>query len=155
MADGEQVADYVGSVLESPLAVSRLSDLLVARLARIRTIPGDVQAAVGRIVAHGGRSEVSAVASSVGVTRQHLARRFADYVGVGPKTLSRVMRLREAIRAARAARINWAAVAPDLGYSDQSHLVASSGRSPASPPPAGPPPTGPIPNLQAGGAWIR
>lgn len=122
--DGGQVSDYVGSALDSPLAVSRLADVLMARLERTRPIPTDVQAAVGRIVARGGRSEVSSVASSLGVSRQHLARRFADYVGVTPKTLSRVMRLREAIRAARADRINWAAVAADLGYSDQSHLVA-------------------------------
>lgn len=122
--DGEQVADRVASVLDSPLAVARLGDLLMARLARTRPIPADVQAAVERIVARRGRSEVSSVASSLGVTRQHLARRFADYVGVSPKTLSRVMRLREAIRAARATRINWAAVAADLGYSDQSHLVS-------------------------------
>lgn len=125
-SDGRPVFDLVGSALGSAAAVERLSGVLLERLGRVHAIPADVRAAVEQIVSRGGRSDIADVASSVGVTRQHLARRFADYVGLTPKTLSRVMRMRQALRAARAAtsRINWAAVAADLGYSDQSHLVA-------------------------------
>src|SRR5262249_410989 len=125
-SDGRPVFDLVGSALGSAAAVDRLSGVLLGRLGRVRAVPADVRAAVGRLVRQGGRPGVGEVGESVGVTRQHLARRFADYVGVTPKTLSRVMRMRTALRAARSApvRINWAAVAADLGYSDQSHLVA-------------------------------
>lgn len=122
--DGADVADYVGSSLASEGAVPRLAELLTARLSRIADVPRDMMAAVERIVARGGRVDISRLASSLGVTRQHLARRFATHVGVTPKTLSRVMRMREAIRLAAASRVNWAAVAVDLGYSDQSHLVS-------------------------------
>jgi AraC-like DNA-binding protein len=58
------------------------------------------------------------------VSRQHLARRFAAHVGVSPKTLCRVARMKEVLRIAGNARAGWAAVAADLGYYDQSHLVA-------------------------------
>ena len=81
-------------------------------------------AAVERIIARGGRIDVSRLAASLGVTRQHLARRFAAHVGVPPKTLCRVVRLWKVLRSTNGGRINWAGLAADLGYSDQSHLVA-------------------------------
>jgi AraC-like DNA-binding protein len=122
--DGADIADYVGSALGTERAIPRLAESLTARLSRLADVPRDMKAAVERIVARGGRVDISRLAMSLGVTRQHLARRFAAHVGVTPKTLSRVMRMREAIRMAAASRVNWAAVAADLGYSDQSHLVA-------------------------------
>jgi len=71
-----------------------------------------------------GRIDVSRLAASLGVTRQHLARRFAAHVGVTPKTFCRVVRLWTVLRSIRGGKVNWAALAADLGYSDQSHLVA-------------------------------
>jgi AraC-like DNA-binding protein len=79
---------------------------------------------VAKIVASGGRVDMARIARQAGVSRQHLARRFATWVGITPKTLSRVVRLREVLRAARGPAVNWAALAADLGYCDQSHLVA-------------------------------
>ncbi len=125
--DGADVADHVGSALGSALssepAIARLTETLTARLSRITTVPADLQAAVARIMARGGRVDISRLASSLGVTRQHLARRFAAHVGVPPKTFCRVVRLREVLRSVRSGGVNWASLAADLGYSDQSHLV--------------------------------
>jgi AraC-like DNA-binding protein len=122
--DGAEVADQVGSALGSELAMDRLADVLTARLSRIASVPADLQAAVARIMARGGRVDVSRLASSLGVTRQHLARRFAAHVGVSPKNFCRVVRLWEVLRSAGGGRVNWASLAADLGYSDQSHLIA-------------------------------
>ena len=66
---------------------------------------------------------ISRLAASLGVTRQHLARRFAAHVGVPPKTFCRVVRLWKVLRSTTGGRVNWAGLAADLGYSDQSHLV--------------------------------
>jgi AraC-like DNA-binding protein len=121
--DGRQVADYVGSSLGSDRAVSRLAEALTARLSRIATVPPDLLAAVERIMARGGRIDISRLAASLGVTRQHLARRFAAHVGVPPKTFCRVARLWKVLRSTADGGVNWAGLAADLGYSDQSHLV--------------------------------
>ena len=67
--------------------------------------------------------DVSRLAASLGVTRQHLARRFTAHVGVTPKTFCRVARLWKVLRSTTGGRVNWARLAADLGYSDQSHLV--------------------------------
>jgi AraC-like DNA-binding protein len=121
--NGAEVADQVGSALGSERAIDRLADVLTTRLSRIASVPADLQAAVARIMGHGGRVDVSRLAVSLGVTRQHLARRFAAHVGVTPKTFCRVVRLWKVLRSADGGRVNWASLAADLGYSDQSHLV--------------------------------
>lgn len=121
--DGGAVAAYVGSSAGAEQAIQRLAATLVARLPRAATIPPDLLAAVERIVASGGRTDVSRLAAALGLTRQHLARRFAAHVGIPPKTFCRVVRLWKVLRAAAGDRVNWAALAADLGYSDQPHLV--------------------------------
>jgi AraC-like DNA-binding protein len=122
--DGAAVADHVGSAAAPDQAVARLAAALVARLSRLDPVPPDVLAAVERITARGGRIDVGCLAASLGVTRQHLARRFAAHVGVPPKTFCRVARLWSVLRSTAVGRVTWAALAADLGYSDQSHLVA-------------------------------
>ena len=122
--DGEEVADHVGSALGTDQAIARLAETLTSRLSRVATVPPDLLVAVERIVARGGRIDVSRLAASLGVTRQHLARRFAAHVGVTPKTFCRVARLWNVVRSTTGGRVNWAGLAADLGYSDQSHLVA-------------------------------
>lgn len=121
--DGGQIADHVGSVLGTDQAVSRLAETLTSRLSQIAPVPPDLLVAVERIVARGGRIDVSRLAASLGVTRQHLARRFAAHVGVPPKTFCRVVRLWRVLRSTTIGSVNWAGLAADLGYSDQSHLV--------------------------------
>jgi AraC-like DNA-binding protein len=49
---------------------------------------------------------------------------FAEYVGIGPKWVIRRYRLHEVTeRLAAGGRVDWAALAADLGYADQAHLV--------------------------------
>jgi AraC-like DNA-binding protein len=87
----------------------------------------DVDEAVRLIIEAGGSLGITRLAPSLGVSRQHLARRFAQLVGVSPKVFARVVRLgrvAERVRATPAnGRINWSVLALELGYYDQSHLV--------------------------------
>ncbi|WP_328341016.1 AraC family transcriptional regulator [Micromonospora sp. NBC_00421] len=65
---------------------------------------------------------------------RRLQRLFLDHVGVGPKWVIRRYRLLEAIEQAATGLPDWAALAADLGYSDQAHLArdfaAVTGRTP-------------------------
>jgi len=81
-----------------------------------------VDAAVDRILRSGGRATIDSIAAAAGVSRQHLARAFAYHVGVSPKTFARVIRFRRALRLAGSQ--DWSALALELGYFDQSHLIA-------------------------------
>jgi AraC-like DNA-binding protein len=69
-------------------------------------------------------TRVDALAALAGVGVRQLQRRFADHVGVSPKAVIRRYRLYEAAeRAARGDGVDWAALAAELGYADQAHLI--------------------------------
>ena len=69
-------------------------------------------------------TRVDAVARLAGLSVRQLQRLFAEYVGMGPKWVIRRYRLREVTqRMESGARIDWATLAPDLGYADQAHFT--------------------------------
>ncbi|GLZ52842.1 AraC family transcriptional regulator [Actinomycetospora sp. NBRC 106378] len=67
---------------------------------------------------------VEDLADRCGTHLRRLQRLFAEHVGVGPKWVLRRFRLREVTDRMAAGRpIDWAGLAHELGYADQSHLV--------------------------------
>ena len=72
--------------------------------------------------AGGGALQDGAAAAGVGL--RTLQRRFAEYVGVGPKWVIQRFRVLEVAAAANAGAVtDWTALAVQLGFADQSHLV--------------------------------
>ena len=68
------------------------------------------------------RAEV--LAAEAGMTLRSLQRLFAAYVGVGPKWVIRRFRILDAVAAAHSGAVtDWAALARELGFSDQAHLT--------------------------------
>src|SRR5262249_36962172 len=68
---------------------------------------------------------VESLASSAGVSRQHLARLFREYVGISPKLYCRLARFQSGLAYAGLGKnVHWAETAIDLGYADQSHMIA-------------------------------
>jgi methylphosphotriester-DNA--protein-cysteine methyltransferase len=95
-----------------------------------------VARALAAIDASGGRLPVAGLAGSLGASRQHIAAQFRTHVGLTPKLYARIVRFRRAAEALKAARTpDWAALALECGYFDQSHLIHDfqefSGSSPA------------------------
>ncbi|MEH3034691.1 MAG: AraC family transcriptional regulator [Aeromicrobium erythreum] len=69
---------------------------------------------------------VEQVAELAGLPLRTLQRRFSEYVGIGPRWVVRRFRLLDAAAVAnRGGEVDWAALAADLGFSDQAHLVRS------------------------------
>ena len=80
----------------------------------------DLVAAVQRDPAIRRAADLAVLAGS-GV--RSLQRLCAEWVGVGPTWLVRCARLHEAAGRAGRGRVDWAALAAELGYADQSHLA--------------------------------
>ena len=72
-----------------------------------------------------GRITVERLAEAAGVSRQRLTRVFHERAGVSPKMYCRLVRFHSALGLAAAReREGWAQVAAELGYADQSHMIA-------------------------------
>ncbi|WP_050726739.1 AraC family transcriptional regulator [Vulgatibacter incomptus] len=84
-----------------------------------------VVAAVELIETTAGTMRMDRIAERIGVTTRHLLRLFDRHVGCSPKQVARLARFaRLRSHLAGSAAIDWAGLAAELGYADQSHLIA-------------------------------
>jgi AraC-like DNA-binding protein len=80
---------------------------------------------------------VADVAAALGVSHGHLDREFTRVVGLSPRTLARVLRLRRLLEQIDVQdRVAWTRLAADLGWYDQAHLVRDVTRHTGVPPTA-------------------
>lgn len=101
-----------------------LSAEVAARTADAGPPPAVVQAALSALLAPTDGVRAVALATSLGVSRQHLARQFDEWVGLRPAFVRRVVRLERAWQAwCEAAPGHGARIAARYGYADQSHFV--------------------------------
>ena len=109
---------------------------IASRIARARPPAGDVAWAWRRLDLSRGRVGVGELTAEIGCSRRHLAARFRDEVGVGPKLVGRILRFEAALAALRAPEgPGLGEIAAGCGYYDQAHLNrdvrAFSGLTPA------------------------
>lgn len=87
-------------------------------------IDSKVAAAAHVIDNTGGRAKIEEVALAVGLSERQLQRRFNQAVGLTPKQFARVRRLRSTTVAMLDTELtDWAGLAAEAGYADQSHLT--------------------------------
>lgn len=94
------------------------------RLERGRCLSPEVAAGLSWLAARRGGGRMHALAAATGWSERHLTRRFASEIGVGPKTIARILRFEHARElAARSRPGGWAAIAQTAGYADQAHMT--------------------------------
>jgi AraC-like DNA-binding protein len=130
----DEVWGAVGARLVSELCeldeggrIDRLEAALAAHLVlgRPRTRTVDVAGLATSVLRRRGRVSVEAMALAAGVSRQHLTREFRERLGISPKLYCRLARFHSGlVHAGRRASVDWAQAAIDLGYADQSHMIA-------------------------------
>lgn len=106
--------------------VDRLEAALLERLGRERSRGGGVDAAglASHVLRCAGRVSVERLAAAAGVSRQHLTREFRGRVGLAPKTYCNLARFQSGLAYAGRGNVDWARASADLGYADQSHMIA-------------------------------
>lgn len=110
--------------MDDDALVGGLGDWLRA----LRPDPDDVPTGLAELVALAERdrsiTRAEQLAERAGVGLRTLQRQFSEHVGIGPKWVVRRFRILDAAAAAHAGEpADWAALADELGYSDQAHLV--------------------------------
>jgi AraC-like DNA-binding protein len=112
-----------------------LDDFLAERLAKAPSSSREVRWAWERLCATHGTEPITALADELGWSRKRIVARFREEIGLAPKSAARLLRFdRARVLAERSARPDWARIAVDCGYYDQSHLIrdfrAVTGRTP-------------------------
>jgi AraC-like DNA-binding protein len=102
----------------------RVCDEVLSRMLTGGTVDATLAGAWHMLVAANGTAPVARLAAACGWSRQHLARRFRDELGMAPKLAARVVRFERARRMLvnGSRRRPLADVALDCGYFDQAHL---------------------------------
>jgi AraC-like DNA-binding protein len=113
-----------------------LDTVIVKRLADAPPPSAGVVWAWGRLLETDGTVAVGTLAEQLGWSRKRIVARFREEVGLPPKTVARLLRFdRARALVERTQRPDWARIAVECGYYDQSHLInefrAVTGRTPA------------------------
>jgi AraC-like DNA-binding protein len=111
--------------------------LLVASLPVPERDLSPVQRAIEALAVAKGNADLDELARQADLSPRQFRRRCLEESGLAPKHLARVLRFRHACAIARRGRtVNWADVALDAGYFDQSHFIRDfrefTGRTPSS-----------------------
>jgi AraC-like DNA-binding protein len=121
--DGIALRERLGGAPDWDARFDIAGNYIASRLAEAKTLSPEIAWAYRTVVASGGRTRIAALAGEIGWSRKHLAAKFSDAIGIGPKTLSRIVRFNRALSLSKQHDDDWAAIAADCGYADQAHLV--------------------------------
>ena len=121
--EGIALREQLGNARDWSTRFAIAETFVATRLTEARAIQAEIAWAYDRITASGGRMRIASLADRLGWSRKHLAGTFSNAIGVGPKTLSRIVRFNRALGLSRQGENDWADIAADCGYADQAHLV--------------------------------
>jgi AraC-like DNA-binding protein len=97
---------------------------LLQRLSNSLDRHGAVRVGLEVLTRSRGRTKVRDIAKAVDLSQRRFIELFAGEVGVTPKLFSRLQRFQYALACARrVADVDWAQLAVECGYFDQSHLI--------------------------------
>jgi AraC-like DNA-binding protein len=120
----DELAPRLATCREQDTAGGVLDRALLARLDAPPTLDPLVMDAVFAILRANGEISVLQLAGTLGISERQLRRRFKAAVGLTPKELARIRRVRASIISALRRRTDpWIELACAHGYADQAHLT--------------------------------
>lgn len=118
-----ELAERLAEVPDWPGRFAAVEGEIARRLADGPAAHKEVAWAYQRIHRSHGRVNIAELAAEVGWSRRHLTRRFGEQLGLAPKTVARLRRLRNVLcLLRRPGRRSIADIAAHCGYYDQAHL---------------------------------
>jgi len=108
---------------------------LLRCLARGRIVHPAIRAAARQLAQAPESLRIAALSRELGLSREHLIRRFRREIGLTPKAYANIHRFERALRLGLARAAGWGEIAQCCGYFDQAHLIRDfrryAGRAPA------------------------
>ncbi len=120
--EGRLLRERITEVPAWPRRFAIIEDFIQRRANHVPS--PEIASALSVLVKTAGTARMRDIASDIGWSRKHLARRFTNEVGLAPKTLALMLRFHRACGLARTGALaGWAAIAVEAGYADQAHLT--------------------------------
>lgn len=120
------VRDALGETLEQRGAQAMLDEAedLLAPLFPVQRVERRVGIALQALLQRNGIGPVGAISSELGCSQKHLNELFQRHCGLGPKRYANLVRFQTLLRRLeREADPDWAQLALEHGFYDQSHMV--------------------------------
>jgi len=128
---GSAGARLLARLRETPdwgLRFDLVDAFLAARCASGKAPDAGVVWAWRRLEESAGGAAIGGLVADLGWSHRRLIERFREQIGLAPKTMARVLRFHRVVRLLRERPdVDWADVAYDAGYFDQSHLIRDFG----------------------------
>jgi len=86
------------------------------------SLPKDILWSWEKLLKSSGNIQISELSNEIGLSRRHLTEKFYNEIGIGPKTLARILRFENACTLVKERRYFLADIAAESGYYDQSHM---------------------------------
>jgi AraC-like DNA-binding protein len=122
MPDGAELVDRLRDTQSWPVRFCLVERFLLRRLAVGRPPAREISWSWEQLRRTTGRMPISLLAEEVGWSHRRLIARFREQVGLGPKTVARVMRFDRAMRGLRSSPCELSDLAYECGYADQAHM---------------------------------
>ena len=122
--DDRPVATAILAASHVPAMVAALESYLLALDPEPDPVVDEVRALVAQAESDRTLRRAEDLADRASRSLRSLQRLFSEYVGIGPKWVIARFRILDAAAAAHSgARVDWAELAAELGFSDQAHLT--------------------------------
>ena len=120
--DGVELTERMADATAWSDRLALLDAFLLRRLRASEPVRPDVAYTWSRLAGAHGDVAIGQLCRELGCSRRHLAARFGEEVGLGPKAVARILRFDRAAGLVRDGHAP-AVVAAACGYADQSHLA--------------------------------
>jgi AraC-like DNA-binding protein len=123
-AAGAGVAERIRDARSWDRRFAIMDEFLLRRMADGPRPAPEVVRAWQRIGETAGAVPIGQLADDVGWSHRHLIAMFKRQIGVAPRTAARIVRFERVLgRVDRRSPVRWGALATELGYADQAHLI--------------------------------
>ncbi|BBO79652.1 hypothetical protein DSCO28_02180 [Desulfosarcina ovata subsp. sediminis] len=125
-----------GTNRKSERLIKTFEGFFERRINNFKTHSSNVEKAVAIIRSHKGQIPVEKLAKRLHISTRHLERKFTERIGISPKQLCRIFRIKNVLFNLKGAECDWASLAVENGYFDQAHFIHEfrffTGQSPIS-----------------------
>jgi AraC-like DNA-binding protein len=103
--------------------IQTFEEFFARRMNDFREHSLDIEKAVTIIRSHKGQIPIETLANRLQISCRHLERKFTERIGVPPKQLCRIFRIKNVLIHLKPTECDWASLAAASGYFDQAHFI--------------------------------